>query len=130
LLDVVAETFTTRLAARYAHVVGCVPLDDSGSRPLVAGSTIPGFRVAHIVPRRELVLSGHHRFSEYTLTFRVQVVHLGTTRLSAETRAAFPGVHGRVYRALVVGTGIHGRAVRRLLDATKRRATVRASCGV
>jgi hypothetical protein len=40
----------------------------------------------------------------------------------AETRAAFPGLQGRAYRALVIGTRGHVLAVRRLLRAVKARA--------
>ena len=29
----------------------------------------------------------------------------GSTRLAAQTWAAFPGVKGRIYRALVIGSG-------------------------
>jgi hypothetical protein len=37
------------------------------------------------------------------------------TRIRAQTWAAFPGVLGRVYRALVIGTRAHRLVVRRLL---------------
>ena len=39
----------------------------------------------------------------------------GRTRLRAATWAAFPGLHGKVYRAAVIGTGGHGVTVRRTL---------------
>jgi hypothetical protein len=39
----------------------------------------------------------------------------------AETRAVFPGLKGRVYRALVIGTRLHVLAVRRVLGGVSRR---------
>ena len=44
------------------------------------------------------------------------------TRLGAETWAEFPGIHGRAYRAAVIGTRGHVVAVRRILAAVKRGA--------
>jgi hypothetical protein len=44
------------------------------------------------------------------------------TTLCAETRAAFPGIGGRVYRGLVIGTGGHVLVVRGLLRAARRYA--------
>jgi hypothetical protein len=41
--------------------------------------------------------------------------HDGGSRARAQTWAAFPGPHGRVYRALVIGSGIHAVLVRRML---------------
>lgn len=89
--------------------------------PLLAGSTLPGFTVVRAEPGKELALVGHHRFSSYTLIFRLVAGELHT-KLSAETRAAFPGISGRVYRGLVIGTRGHVLVVRALLRATCRRA--------
>jgi hypothetical protein len=61
-----------------------------------------------------LVVAGKHRFSRYGIVFRITATDNGS-RLSAESRAAFPGLHGRAYRALVVGTRLHVLATRRLL---------------
>jgi hypothetical protein len=101
--------------------VGCADDTASGPRPLAEGSTVPGFRVVAAVPGSELVLEGSHRFSSYALTFRLEEVSAGRSRLRAESRAEFPGVTGGVYRLLVVGTGGHVVVVRRLLSAVKRR---------
>ena len=50
----------------------------------------------------------------------------GTTRRSTELRAvtdaAFPGPHGRVYRALVISSGGHTVATNRILRSVRRRA--------
>ncbi|MFD9245874.1 hypothetical protein ACFV0D_28895 [Streptomyces sp. NPDC059556] len=115
LLVKVGRSLSTAGGARYARVVGAVPRESGGVRPLGAGSEFPGFRVARVVPGRELVLEGRHRFSTYSLVFRVEELGGGRCRLRAETRAVFPGAAGRVYRALVIGSGGHAFAMRRLL---------------
>lgn len=81
-----------------------------------------GFRVASKDPEKELALTGHHPFSRYALVFRLDDLGEGRTRLRAETRAVFPKLRGRAYRALVIGTRMHVLVTRRLLGATKRRA--------
>lgn len=135
LLHVVERSFSSPRSARAARVLGCRDAAASGPRPLTEGSAMPGFRVAVADAQRELALAGRHRFSGYALVFRVELVersgpvedtgpvgHSGGVRLSAATRADFPGVPGKLYRALVIGTGLHVRVVQRILAATKRRA--------
>lgn len=103
----------SRAAGLYAAAVGARdsrPLGD----PLVAGSGVPGFSVREAVPRRRLVLTGRHRFSRYALVFDLEERD-GSTRLTARTRALFPGTGGRAYRALVIGSGAHRVLVRRWL---------------
>ena len=108
----------TRMIGR---ALGARPLDPSG-HPLASGATVRGFRVARADPPAELVLEGEHRFSRYALIFRLDELEAERTRVRAETRAAFPGAAGRIYRALVIGTRGHVVAVRRLLRATRHRA--------
>jgi hypothetical protein len=108
---------TTGYGARLLQVQ---PGTRSGD-PLLAGSTLPGFTVIRAEPGKELALTGHHRFSSYALIFRLTASEHRTT-LSAETRAEFPGVSGRVYRGLVIGTRGHVLVVCTLLRATRRRA--------
>ncbi|MFD7570879.1 hypothetical protein ACFV6U_10195 [Streptomyces sp. NPDC059810] len=120
LLVKVGRSLSTASGARYARVVGAVPRESGGVRPLGAGSEFPGFRVARVVPGRELALEGRHRFSTYSLVFRVEELGGGRCRLRAETRAVFPGVAGRVYRALVIGSGGHAFAMRRLLAGYRK----------
>ncbi len=81
-----------------------------------------GFRVASRRPGRELCLSGHHPFSRYALIFHLDEQGPRRTVVRAETRAAFPHLRGRVYRALVIGTRLHVLATRRLLADVRRRA--------
>jgi hypothetical protein len=80
-----------------------------------------GFEVVRADPPREIVLGGRHRFSTYRLVFRVDPEG-SASRLRALTYAAFPGLHGRVYRAgLMLSTG-HARATRGMLRAIARHA--------
>ncbi len=119
--------FSRRGASTYARAVGCADDRASGPRPLAEGSSIPGFRVVTAVPPHRLVLTGRHRFSSYALTFDIDELGARRSRLRAETRAAFPGVTGAVYRMLVIGTGGHVIAVRRLLSQIRRAAESRST---
>jgi hypothetical protein len=120
LLDALDGGFSGTAARGYARIVGCADRSASGPRPLAAGSTLPGFHVAEADPGRALVLDGRHHLSSYRLAFRLEAIGSGRTRLRAESRATFPGVHGRIYRFLVVGTGGHVASVRRLLSGIRR----------
>jgi hypothetical protein len=88
---------------------------------LQRGSAFPGFHVEEAEAPRELALAGGHRFSDYGLRFRLEDLD-GGTLLRAETRAAFPGVAGELYKTMVIRTRGHVLVVRRILSATKRRA--------
>jgi hypothetical protein len=81
-----------------------------------------GFEVAEREPGARLTLAGRHRFSRYVLAFDLADAAGGATHLRARTFAAFPGVHGRAYRALVVGTGGHALATRHILRSVRRRS--------
>lgn len=116
------RSFSRPGMAGYARLVGSADRTASGPRPLAEGSTFPGFRVVAAVPGRELVIEGRHRFSSYALIFRLEHVGPGRSRLRAESRAAFPGLAGGLYRRLVVGTGGHVVGMRRLLSAVRRRS--------
>jgi len=122
LLRVVEGTVSSGAAAPFARLLGCADTTASGPRPLALGSAVPGFHVAGCEPGVELDLAGGHRFSDYALIFRLEQMAPDRTRLRAETRAAFPGLRGSVYRALVIGTRMHVLATRRILSAVKRRA--------
>jgi len=122
LLRVVEESFASARGRGPARLLGCEDTEPSGPRPLAQGSAFPGFHVEADERPNELVLAGRHRFSTYLLSFRLEEASARRTRLVAETRAAFPGLKGSVYRALVIGTRMHVLVTRRLLTATKRRA--------
>ena len=99
-----------------ARVLGCDPAERTPQFDGSPGQTLPGFRVTEADAGRRLALRGRHRFSQYQLTFL-----LDDGRLRAETRAAFPGALGRLYRAAVIGTGGHRLVTRRLLGQVARR---------
>lgn len=80
----------------------------------------PGFEIASEVPHAELDLTGRHRFSRYRLVFELSDAAGDRTLLTARTYAAFPGPHGRVYRALVIGTRAHVVATNRILRSVRR----------
>ena len=96
------------------RVLGAVPGTAHGD-PLDQGSAVPGFGVREAVPERRLVLAGEHRFSDYVLVFTLEE-RGRATQLSARTHARFPGLRGRVYRALVIGSGAHRMIVWRWLE--------------
>ena len=123
LIEAVDAAFGRAPAAMYARLVGCRDNGSTGPRPLAEGSTTPGFRVVRVLPGAELVLDGRHRFSSYALTFCLEAAGRDRSRLRAETRAAFPGRAGALYRLLVIGTRGHVVAVRRLLSAVDRAST-------
>ena len=122
LLEVVDGMTSTAMGRTGARVLGCADTEGAGPRPLATGSSVPGFRVEEAEPPHRLALTGSHRFSHYALTFRVDGLGGGRARVRAETRAEFPGPHGRAYRHLVIGTRGHVLATRRVLAAVRREA--------
>jgi hypothetical protein len=76
----------------------------------------PASGFARAAERRpsELVLRGRHRFARYELAFVIEREPDGAS-IAARTSAVFPGIAGRVYRALVIGSGGHRVVVRRFL---------------
>jgi hypothetical protein len=122
LLRVVEGSFASGASTRGARLLGCADTAASGPRPLVAGSVVPGFHIETADRPWELALAGSHRFSDYALIFRLDEQGDNRTILRAETRAAFPGLKGRAYRAIVIGTRIHVLMTRRMLSAAKRSA--------
>jgi hypothetical protein len=84
-----------------------------------------GFRVVEEVPGDRLTLGGHHRFSRYELVFKLDGTADGSTVLRAQTYAAFPGLHGRIYRVLVIGTRAHVLATSHMLRAVRQISTTR-----
>lgn len=98
---------------RYADGVLARAADGTLSRLL--GTDPPGgFRVAERAPGQRLSLVGRHRFSRYRLEFLLDDVGV-RTRLRARTLAVFPGLHGQVYKTLVIRSRLHVLAVRRML---------------
>jgi hypothetical protein len=121
LLPVVRSSFSGSAAGRVARALRCHPAEASGDIG-VRGSTVPGFCVVRVVEPAVLALQGEHRFSHYGLVFRLEPTRDERTLLRAETRAEFPGLKGKAYRTLVIGTRGHVLAVNRILRAVRRRA--------
>jgi hypothetical protein len=120
LSRVVDRSFSGTGKALFARVLGCADLSSSDRGAFVQGSTRPGFHVCTAIPGRELALEGRHRFARYALNFHLEDLGDERTRVSAETRAEFPGLCGRGYRALVIGSGGHVLVVHQMLAAVKR----------
>ncbi|MGB3473277.1 MAG: hypothetical protein WBA69_00665 [Mycobacterium sp.] len=81
-----------------------------------------GFAVAESVEQQRIVLAGQHRFSRYRLVFELTGDQAGATSLHAHSYAAFPGLHGGIYRALVIGTRMHVVATNYLLRGIRTAA--------
>jgi len=81
-----------------------------------------GFVIGDFEAGTRLSLRGRHPFAAYEWVFILDAVNARRTRVRSQTRAAFPGPHGKVYRALVIGTGGHRVAVRRTLKRIAGRA--------
>jgi hypothetical protein len=69
-----------------------------------------------------VVLGGRHRFARYRLTFELDGDLMGPTRLVAKSYGVFPGVHGRMYRAAVIGSRGHVVVMKRILRSIERAA--------
>ncbi|MEU8899129.1 hypothetical protein [Nocardia sp. NPDC048505] len=79
-------------------------------------ATVPtGFVLDAAEEPTRLALRGRHWFAEYELVFLLEQPHPGRTLLRARSWGRFPGAHGKIYRALVIGSGGHRLVVRRML---------------
>jgi hypothetical protein len=105
-------------------LLGTEPAQASGdwSGGPQVGAALPGFAVEESHAPLRLALAGGHRFSRYALIFELDEAGPDRTRIRAQTWAAFPGALGRLYWALVIGTGGHRIVVRRLLRRIEARA--------
>jgi hypothetical protein len=75
--------------------------------------------VAETIPGERLTFTGRHRFSRYMLRFTLEAED-DMTVLAASSHAVFPGLHGRAYRLLVIGSGAHKALVNRMIDEVRR----------
>ncbi len=105
------------------HVAALLRSTGSGLLTRLLGA-VPraGFETAERVPPNRLTLVGRHRFARYRLAFDLADAADGATRLRATTYAEFPGVHGFIYRALVIGTRLHVVATTHILRSIRGRA--------
>ncbi|MGW5222615.1 hypothetical protein ACWEQA_32540 [Nocardia sp. NPDC004085] len=74
-----------------------------------------GFVIDSVTRPHRLALRGQHWFSKYALIFELDEEGPSRTRVRARSYGDFPGLHGRIYRALVVGSGGHRLVVRHML---------------
>jgi hypothetical protein len=89
-------------------------------------STVPtGFVLDEARPPERLALKGRHLFARYRWVFELDAEGPQRTRVRSATWADFPGLHGKIYRTLVIGTGGHRVAVR----STLKRIAARARAG-
>ncbi|OBA63927.1 hypothetical protein A5647_00240 [Mycobacterium sp. 1100029.7] len=75
-----------------------------------------GFVLDEAQPPERFALRGRHLFAVYRWVFDLDIDTGENTRLRATTWAAFPGPHGKIYRALVIGTGAHRLVTRHTLQ--------------
>jgi hypothetical protein len=118
------KDFGGSASAPLTRLLGVAPAEARGNwrGTLHPGDALPGFAVAETHPPERLELRGRHRFSSYALVFELDTIAAARCTLRAQTWAEFPGATGRVYRALVIGSGGHRLVVRRLLGNVARRA--------
>jgi Protein of unknown function (DUF2867) len=92
-------------------------------------STVPiGFVLDEARRPARFALKGRHPFAVYRWVFELDETGDDShTRLRALTWADFPGIHGKVYRALVIGSGGHRVAVRWTLNRVKNTAATALS---
>ncbi len=121
LIEVLTRSLGSRGSKLAARALGCTELGKT-DLPLAEGGSIPGFRIVTFAPTTQLTLAGEDRFSRYRLGFSLESATTDQTTLAATTSAAFPGLHGRLFRFLVVGSGAHALVTRRLLKTVGRSA--------
>jgi hypothetical protein len=80
-----------------------------------------GFAITSSSTPERMGLSGRHRFADYELAFELHPTQDGV-EVRARTSADFPGTAGRLYRALVIGSGGHRVAVAAMLRRIRRAA--------
>ncbi|GIK78569.1 MAG: hypothetical protein EDQ89_12650 [Acidobacteria bacterium] len=121
LFPTLVRSFGSRGAHRYAeHVGASVTVAEGDLRH--PGGTLPGFTVIRAIEPVMLALAGRHRFAEYAIVFRIDLLPGQRSQVRLETRADFRGRRGRLYRTGVIGTRGHVILVNRMLRAIKRRA--------
>lgn len=109
-------------AALQRYVAGGLGISEGNPLAKVLGAEPQsGFEISESEAPERLTLTGRHRFSRYLLRFELTPASDGTTHVRAQTYAAFPGIHGRVYRALVIDSRAHVVATNRILRSLRRR---------
>ena len=124
LLAVLSTQFAGARGVPVKRLLGLTPAELRGDwcGTLHVGDSLPGFSVAEINEPLRLALRGQHRFSRYALVFELDPSGATDCTLRAQSWGTFPGLAGRGYRALVIGTGGHRVVVRRMLRTIAGRA--------
>ena len=121
LFPTLEHAFNSRTAQRYAeHLETAVTAAEGDLHH--PGGMLPGFTVIRAIEPVMLALAGRHRYSQYAVVFRIDLLPGQRSQVRLETRAEFLGRKGRLYRAGVIGTRGHVIFVNRMLRAIKRRA--------
>jgi len=125
LFPTLNRSFDGPLAGTFARRLGCAQTEASGDlhHP---GGTLPGFVVCRSVAPVMFAMLGEHRFSAYAVVFRIDLLPGQRCRVRIETRADFPGIKGKLYKAAVIGTRGHVLVIRSILRSLKKRAERRA----
>ncbi len=105
-IDEHAITVDADAATTWAAVLRTLCSDPADPRAPI------GFAIGECTPRERLTLKGRHPFSIYEWVFGLDALGPHRTQVRSQTWAAFPGIHGKIYRALVIGSGGHQLAVR------------------
>jgi hypothetical protein len=86
------------------------------------GGMLPGFTVIRAIEPVMLALAGRHRYAQYAMVFRIDLLPGQRSQVRLESRAQFLGRKGRIYRVGVIGTRGHVLFVNRMLRAVRRGA--------
>lgn len=121
LFPTLESALGTKFAQNYCERVDAMETEAHGDlhHP---GGTLPGFTVTRAIAPVMLALAGKHRFAQYAVVFRIDLLPGQRSRVRLETRAEFHGRKGGLYRIGVLGTRGHVLVVRRMLRSVKRRA--------
>jgi hypothetical protein len=90
--------------------------------PLDPSAVPVGFVLDEARPPERFALKGRHPFARYQWVFELDAEAPQRTCVRSVTWAHFPGLHGKIYRALVIGTGAHRVVVRWTLKRIAARA--------
>ena len=105
-----------------AVLLNADPADSNGLASHALGAERPGFAVCEVVAPVTYALAGQHRFATYQLVFRIDQRGPGSSRLTAETFAAFPGSGGRLYRMFLMDAKLHAFVMWVMVRRIRRRA--------
>lgn len=124
--SLIAAILSTRAASLVARALGCLNVTPEKAGALEEGTQLAGFFVAEADSPHRLVLAGEHRLAEYAFIIDLRSFDSGSVRFSIETRAAFKGRAGALYKRLVVESRFHACVMRALLWSANHLAAWKA----